>query len=69
MARRNTMQPSLLGDDRRRDLRPLADRMRPRQLPEYVGQSHILAPGKPLYEAIQAGQLHSMILWGPPGTG
>ena len=69
MARRNTMQPSLLGDDRRRDLRPLADRMRPRQLPEYVGQSHILAPGKPLYEAIQAGQLHSMIIWGPPGTG
>jgi putative ATPase len=69
MARRNTMQPSLLGNDRRRELRPLADRMRPRQLSEYVGQSHILAPGKPLYEAIQAGQLHSMILWGPPGTG
>ena len=39
------------------------------QLPQYIGQSHILAPGKPLYEAIQAGQLHSMILWGPPGTG
>src|SRR5580698_5603664 len=69
MARRNTMQPSLLGNDRRRDLRPLADRMRPTQLSEYIGQSHILAPGKPLYEAIQAGQLHSMILWGPPGTG
>jgi len=69
MARRNTMQPSLLGDDRRRELRPLADRMRPTRLEEYVGQSHILAPGKPLYEAIQAGQLHSMILWGPPGTG
>jgi putative ATPase len=69
MARRNTMQPSLLGNDRRRELRPLADRMRPMQLPQYIGQSHILAPGKPLYEAIQAGQLHSMILWGPPGTG
>jgi putative ATPase len=69
MARRNTMQPSLLGDDRRRDLRPLADRMRPTRLEEYIGQSHILASGKPLYEAIQAGQLHSMILWGPPGTG
>ncbi len=69
MARRNTMQPSLLGNDRRRDLRPLADRMRPTQLSEYIGQSHILAPGKPLYEAIQSGQLHSMILWGPPGTG
>ena len=69
MARRNTMQPSLLPNDGRRDLRPLADRMRPRRLEEYVGQSHILAPGKPLYEAIVAGQLHSMILWGPPGTG
>jgi putative ATPase len=69
MARRNTTQPSLLDNDRRRQLRPLADRMRPRRLEEYIGQSHILAPGKPLYEAIQAGQLHSMILWGPPGTG
>jgi putative ATPase len=69
MARRNTMQPSLLPTDGRRDLRPLADRMRPRRLEEYIGQSHILAPGKPLYEAIAAGQLHSMILWGPPGTG
>jgi putative ATPase len=69
MARRNTMQPSLLPNDGRRDLRPLADRMRPRTLEEYVGQSHLLAPGKPLYEAIIAGQSHSMILWGPPGTG
>jgi putative ATPase len=63
------MQPSLLADDRRRDLRPLADRMRPHRLEEFVGQSHLLAPGKPLYEAIVAGQPHSMILWGPPGTG
>jgi putative ATPase len=69
MVRRNPMQPSLLPTDGRRDLRPLADRMRPRRLEEYIGQSHILAPGKPLYEAIAAGQLHSMILWGPPGTG
>ena len=43
--------------------------MRPRTLEEFVGQTHLLAPGKPLYEAIAAGQLHSMILWGPPGTG
>ncbi|WP_411359280.1 replication-associated recombination protein A [Pseudidiomarina salilacus] len=43
--------------------------MRPRKLDEYVGQEHLLAAGKPLYEAIAAGQLHSMILWGPPGTG
>lgn len=51
------------------DFRPLAAKMRPRQLSEYIGQQHILAPGKPLYEAINRGLLHSMILWGPPGTG
>ena len=50
-------------------LRPLADRMRPRSLAEFVGQRHILGPGKPLSASIEAGQLHSLILWGPPGTG
>jgi putative ATPase len=50
-------------------LRPLADRMRPRSLEEYVGQQHVLGPGKPLRHAIESGQLHSLILWGPPGTG
>src|SRR5215831_12608781 len=50
-------------------LPPLADRMRPRSVDEFVGQRHLLAPGKPLRQAIEAGQLHSMILWGPPGTG
>ena len=50
-------------------LRPLADRMRPRSLDEFVGQRHLLAPGKPLRQAIEGGQLHSLILWGPPGTG
>jgi putative ATPase len=69
MASRNTTQQSLLGEGRASDLRPLADRMRPHRLEEFVGQSHLLAPGKPLYEAIAAGQPHSMILWGPPGTG
>jgi putative ATPase len=49
--------------------RPLADRMRPRSLEEVVGQQHILGPGKPLRRAIESGQLHSLILWGPPGTG
>jgi putative ATPase len=49
--------------------RPLADRMRPQRLEQFVGQAHLLAPGKPLYEAIAHRQLHSMILWGPPGTG
>ena len=49
--------------------KPLADRMRPTELADYVGQQHILKPGKPLYEAITSGRLHSMIFWGPPGTG
>jgi putative ATPase len=49
--------------------RPLADRMRPATLGEYIGQPQVLAPGKPLYEAIARRQLHSMVLWGPPGTG
>jgi putative ATPase len=48
---------------------PLADRMRPAALDEFIGQSHLLAPGKPLRRAIESGNLHSMILWGPPGTG
>jgi putative ATPase len=43
--------------------------MRPRSLAEFVGQTHILGPGKPLSAAIAAGALHSLILWGPPGTG
>src|SRR5579871_5627857 len=50
-------------------LRPLADRMRPRSLAEFIGQTQLLGPGKPLRRAIEAGQLHSLILWGPPGTG
>ncbi|HEY3787064.1 MAG TPA: replication-associated recombination protein A [Steroidobacteraceae bacterium] len=43
--------------------------MRPRSLAEFVGQPQVLGPGKPLRQAIEAGQLHSLILWGPPGTG
>lgn len=50
-------------------LRPLAERMRPRTLDEMVGQRRLLAPGSALRRAIQAGRLHSMILWGPPGCG
>src|SRR3984957_17191749 len=50
-------------------MQPLADRMRPRQLEEFVGQAHLLAPGKPLRQALEGGLLHSMVLWGPPGTG
>ena len=48
---------------------PLAARLRPRSLDEFAGQDHILGPGKPLREAIEKGQLHSMVLWGPPGVG
>ena len=48
---------------------PLAAAMRPRTLEDFAGQEHIIAPGKPLYEAVTAGIPHSMILWGPPGTG
>ena len=51
------------------DFRPLAARMRPERLEQYIGQEHLLAPGKPLRRAIEAGLCHSMILWGPPGTG
>ena len=43
--------------------------MRPQNLVQFVGQSHLLAPGKPLYQAISQGHPHSMIFWGPPGTG
>jgi putative ATPase len=43
--------------------------MRPKRLSEYIGQTHLLSPGKPLREAIDSSQLHSMILWGPPGVG
>jgi putative ATPase len=50
-------------------LKPLAERLRPNNLEEVVGQSHILAPGQPLYNALKGDGLHSMILWGPPGTG
>ncbi len=51
------------------DFRPLAARMRPATIEQYIGQQHILGEGKPLRRALEAGQLHSMILWGPPGTG
>jgi len=49
--------------------RPLADRMRPTKIDDFFGQSHLLAEGKPLWQAIEQGKAHSMIFWGPPGTG
>lgn len=48
---------------------PLAARMRPTRLSEYYGQSHLLAPGKPLRTALEQGAAHSMLFWGPPGVG
>ena len=50
-------------------MRPLADRMRPATLDEVAGQEHLLAAGQPLRRALEGGQLHSLIFWGPPGTG
>ena len=49
--------------------RPLADRMRPRSIADIVGQPQVLGPGKPLRVALETGRLHSMLLWGPPGSG
>lgn len=51
------------------EFQPLAARIRPRNLDEYIGQQHLIGEGKPLRKAIEQGKLHSMILWGPPGTG
>lgn len=51
------------------DTRPLAARMRPQALADYVGQEHLLALGRPLREAIERNTLYSMLLWGPPGVG
>ena len=60
-ARKSAQQPSAPS--------PLADRMRPETIEEYVGQVHILGPGKPLRKQIERDELASMILWGPPGSG
>ena len=49
--------------------RPLADRLRPRKLSDYVGQDHLIGEDKPLSRAIETDHLHSMVFWGPPGTG
>ena len=61
--------PSLSFEFASDEFKPLAARMRPRNLSEYIGQNQLLGKDKPLPKAIEAGHLHSMILWGPPGTG
>lgn len=58
-----------LFDSNPTSFQPLAARMRPRNLQEYIGQQHLLGVDKPLYRALTAGHLHSMIFWGPPGVG
>ncbi len=60
-------QGSLLGEST--SVRPLADRMRPRNLQEFAGQQHLLAENSTLRQALESNRLHSMIFWGPPGTG
>ena len=62
------MNPDLLSEQNG-GYQPLADRLRPKTLAEFAGQSHLLGAGKPLREALERGQLHSMVLWGPPGVG
>ena len=62
----------LLGDDQRTnalDDAPLAERLRPTTLAEFVGQRHLLGQHQPLAKLAASGRLHSMVLWGPPGTG
>jgi len=49
--------------------RPLAERMRPERWEDFVGQEHIVGPGKPLRAQIERGEMGSIILWGPPGAG
>jgi putative ATPase len=68
MPRRPASQPTLFKEAADR-AQPLASRMRPVTLDEFVGQEHLLARGKPLREAIEGGSVGSIILWGPPGTG
>jgi putative ATPase len=63
------MTSDLFGTTDNAGYQPLAARLRPKTLSEYAGQSHLLASGKPLREAIERQQLHSMIFWGPPGVG
>jgi putative ATPase len=69
MARRKNDESRGLFATPRAPAQPLADRMRPRALAEVVGQEHLLGPGKLLAQMAATGAIHSIILWGPPGTG
>ena len=63
------MSTELFSEEQAQPYRPLADRLRPQSLDDYVGQEHITGDGKTLNQAIQSQSLHSMVFWGPPGTG
>jgi putative ATPase len=63
------MTAELFSEDKTRVYRPLADRMRPQSLADFIGQTHIIGEGKTLSQAIENQTLHSMVFWGPPGTG
>lgn len=63
------MHDDLFAQTKVNQFQPLASKMRPHDLNAFVGQSHLLKPGMPLYEAVLHGRPHSMILWGPPGVG
>jgi putative ATPase len=63
------LSTELFSEDEAQPYRPLADRLRPQSLNDYVGQEHITGDGKTLNQAIQNQNLHSMVFWGPPGTG
>jgi putative ATPase len=65
----NLFAPIPNNDPAAQGARPLADRMRPRTLDEFVGQEHLVGPGKPLRVQIERDDPTSMIFWGPPGTG
>src|ERR1700732_1834748 len=71
-SRRSPSPPASQADSlwsARESAQPLAARMRPRTLDEFVGQEHLLAPGKALRDAIEKGSVSSMVFWGPPGSG
>ena len=63
------MAADLFSSDGPKGVLPLASRMRPRNLDEFVGQQHLLAPGLPVRQAIEEGKLGSVVLWAPPGCG
>ena len=69
MSRRPSSSADLFADSSSDALKPLAERMRPRSLDEIVGQQRLVAHDKALRRALEAGKIHSMVLWGPPGCG